>query len=109
MTRRRIRHRRSYRPQWLITDRGYDSNQVRALLVRCEIELIIPRRRHDTVATHQDRLKLRRCRRRWSMERVNSWLQNFRRLVACYEHLVKNFKPLIHMACLLITVKKVLG
>lgn len=97
------------RPQRLIADRGYDSNEARALLVKREIEPIIPKRRNNGVATHQDGRKLRRYKRRWIIERTNSWLQNFRRLVARYERGVKNFEELIHMACALITLKRVLG
>lgn len=97
------------RPQRLIADRGYDSNQARALLVKRDIEPIIPRRRNNRVATHQDGRKLRRYKRRWIIERTNSWLQNFRRLVVRYERKVKNFEALIHMACALITLNRVLG
>jgi transposase len=97
------------RPRRLIADRGYDSNEARALLVKREIEPIIPRRRNNRVATHQDGRKLRRYKRRWIIERTNSWLQNFRRLVVRYERKVKNFEALIHLACALITLNRVLG
>ena len=60
------------RPDRLITDRGYDSNAVRALLVRRGIEPIIPARSNNTVATHQEGRKLRRYKRRWIVERGNS-------------------------------------
>lgn len=101
--------RRYGKPQRLIGDRGYDANTVRALLVKRGIEPIIPARRNNTVATHQDGRKLRRYKRRWIIERSNSWLQTFRRLVVRYEHSSKVFAALIHMACALITLKRVLG
>ena len=97
------------RPKHLIADRAYDSNEARALLVQRDIEPIIPRRRNNRVATHQDGRKLRRYKRRWIIERTNSWLQNFRRLVVRYERKVKNFEALVHLACALITLKRVLG
>ena len=105
--RRRGERRRPHKPERLIADRGYDSNQARALLVSREIEPIIPKRRNNKKATHQDGRKLRRYRRRWIIERTNSWLQNFRRLVARYERKVKNFEALVHLACALVTLKKV--
>ena len=105
--RRRGPRRRPTKPQRLIADRGYDSNAIRALLVKRAIEPIIPKRRKNRVATHQDGRKLRRYRRRWIIERTNSWLQNFRRLVVRYEHSVTNFTALVHMACALVTLKKV--
>ena len=107
MTRRRGRRRPACQPARLIADRGYDSNRARALLVTRAIEPIIPRRKNNTVATQQDGRKLRRYRHRWIIERTHSWLQNFRRLVARYERNLKNFEALAHLACALITLKKV--
>jgi transposase len=105
--RRRGARRRPHKPERLVADRGYDSNPARALLVSREIEPIIPKRRNNKKATHQDGRKLRRYKRRWIIERTNSWLQNFRRLVARYERKVKNFEALVHLACALVTLKKV--
>lgn len=107
----RIGGRRAKRrkPQRLIADRGYDSNKVRALLVKRAIEPIIPARRNNQVATHQDGRKLRRYKRRWIIERTNSWLQTFRRLVVRYERSATIFTALVHLACALTTLKRVLG
>jgi transposase len=97
------------RPRRLIADRGYDSNKVRELLVSRDIEPIIPKRRNNTKATHQDGRKLRRYRRRWIIERTNSWPQTFRRLVVRYERSAKTFTALVHLACALTTLRRVLG
>ncbi len=105
--RRRGERRRPHKPERLIADRADDSNPARALLVKREIEPIIPRRKNNRVATHQDGRKHRRYKRRWIIERTNSWLQNFRRLVARYERNVKNFEAMVHLACALITLKRV--
>lgn len=106
---RRGKRRRPHKPERLIGDRAYDSNPARALLVKREIEPILPRRSNNRVATHQDGRKMRRYKRRWIIERTNSWLQNFRRLVVRYERKARNFEALVHMACALITLKRVLG
>jgi transposase len=90
-------------PRRLIGDRGYDSNTVRALLVKRGTEPIIPARSNNTVATHQDGRKMRRYKRRWIIERSNSWLQHFRRRVVRYERSPTIFAALVHMACALIT------
>lgn len=97
------------RPDRLIADRGYDSNAVRAALVAQDIEPIIPARTNNRVATHQDGRKLRRYKRRWLIERTHAWLQKFRRLVVRYEYSALNFLALVHMACALVTLKRVLG
>jgi transposase len=104
--RRRGAHRPP-KPARLMADRAYDSHPARALLVKREMEPIIPRRQNHRVATHQDGRKLRRDKRRWIIERTNSWRQHFRRLVARYERQVKNFEALVHWACALVTLKKV--
>jgi hypothetical protein len=65
---RRGERRRPQKPERLIADRGYDSNPARALLVKREIEPIIPRRKNNRVATHQDGRKLRRYKHRWIIE-----------------------------------------
>jgi IS5 family transposase len=107
--RRKGERRRPHKPERVIADRGDDSNGARARLVKREIEPIIPRRKNNRVATHQDGRKLRRYKRRGIIERTNSWRQNFRRLVVRYEHRVKNVAALVHLACALVTLKKVSG
>lgn len=97
------------KPERLIADKAYDSNKARQMLVDRDIEPIIPARRNNRKATHQDGRKLRRYRHRWIIERTNSWLQNFRRLVVRYERSVTNFKALVHMASALICLNRVLG
>jgi hypothetical protein len=107
VTRRRGERRRPHQPERLMADRGSDSNPARALLVTRELEPIIPKRRNHRTATQQDGRTLRRDKRRWSIERPNSWRQNFRRLVARSERKVKNCEALVHLACALVTLTKV--
>ena len=92
----------------LIADRAYDSNAVRALLVRRGIEPIIPARITNQRATHQDGRKLRRYRRRWIVERTIGWLGNFRRLTVRYDRLMETYGGFFHLACALVTLRKVL-
>ena len=53
---------------------GGNTNAVRAMLVKRGIEPIILARSNNKVATHQDGRKMRRYKRRWIIERSNSWL-----------------------------------
>lgn len=96
-------------PARLIGDRGYDSNPLRAWLRARDIKPIIPARSNNRVATDQDGRTLRRYRHRWIIERTNAWLQNFRRLVVRYERQSVNFIALVHLACALITLRRVFG
>ena len=96
------------RPERLIADRGYDSNPLRARLARRGIEPIIPARRHHKHATPQDGRQLRRYRRRWIVERTFAWLGHFRRLVIRYERLITIYAGFFHIACALLTLRRVL-
>jgi transposase len=57
------------------------------------IEMIAPHRknRQKEKKTQDGRKKLRRYKRRWKIERLFAWLQNFRRLVVGYEYKDENF------------------
>jgi transposase len=95
------------RPERLILDRAYDSNTIRKDLADRGIEPIIPARKNNQRATHQDKRKLRRYKKRWKIERTNAWLQNFRRVVIRYERLTANYLAFVHLACALILLRKV--
>lgn len=71
-------------PQSLVGDNAYDSDKLDLELGNYGIELISPHRSNRINRT-QDRRRLRRYRRRWKVERLFAWLQNFRRLVVRYE------------------------
>jgi len=95
-------------PQRLIADKGFDSNALRAALVRRGIEPIIPARANNKQATHQDGRKLRRYKRRWIVERTFAWIGHFRRLVVRYERLIATYAGFFHLACALVTLRVVL-
>ena len=96
-------------PQRLIADRGYDSNAARAMLSSRGIDPIIPKRKNNRRATHQDGRKLRRYGRRWIVERTNAWLQNFRRVYVRWERSAEVYTALVHTAFAMICLRKVLG
>jgi len=84
---------------------AYDSNELDArLLAERNVEMIAPNnptRKHQT----QDGRPLRRYRRRWRVERVFAWLQNFRRLVTRYERKASNFLGFVQLGCLVILLR----
>ena len=65
----------------LIYDRAADSDPLRVRLTQQGTELICPHRKNRKKPPTQDGRKLRRYKRRWKVERLNAWLQNFRRLI----------------------------
>lgn len=93
-------------PERLIGDKAYDSDKLDAELAELGIEMIAPhhpRRRRKT----QDGRPLRRYRRRWQVERLFSWLLNFRRLVTRYEHHADNFLGLLKLGCIAILLRRI--
>ena len=62
------------RPERLVADKGYDSNKARQLIAGRGMLPIIPARKNNTRATHQDGRHLRRYGNRWIIERTNAWL-----------------------------------
>ena len=94
-------------PQRLVCDKGYDSDDLRErLLLERDIDLICPHRKGRKRVALQHGRKLRRYRPRWKVERTFAWLGNFRRLVVRYERKLKMYRAFFHVACLLITLRK---
>ena len=92
-------------PERLIGDKAYDSDALAAELASAGIELIAPHRRNRKVKT-QDGRPLRRYRRRWKIERLFAWFQNFRRLVNRWEYDVVNFLGFVQLGCIVILLRR---
>lgn len=94
-------------PVRLIGDMAYDSDRLDQALLKEGIELVAPHRPNRWRLT-QDGRPLRRYRRRWKVERLFAWLHNFRRLVVRWERYPQNYLGFIHLACLLILLRRYL-
>jgi transposase len=93
------------KPKRLIGDGAYDSDPLDRQLRSRGIEMIAPHRRNRSKPATQDGRPLRRYRHRWKIERLNAWLQNFRRVSVRYEHIAENYLGLLHLACIMILLK----
>jgi transposase len=89
-------------PQRLIGDRAYDSDPLDEQLRAQGIELIAPHRSNRVKPATQDGRKLRRYRRRWKIERLNAWLQNYRRVLVRYDRIAENYLGWIHLASIIL-------
>ena len=94
------------KPRRLIYDAAADSDPLRTRLGRRGIELVAPHRKNRHKPPTQDGRKLRRCRRRWKIERSIGWLQNFRRLVTRYEYYAHLFHGFVQLACLIVVMRR---
>ncbi len=93
-------------PERLIGDKAYDSDPLDERLRRFGTEMIAPHRGKRTKKATQDGRALRRYARRWKVERLFAWLQNFRRLVVRYEYHVENFLGFVYLGCFMILLRR---
>ena len=92
-------------PRRLIGDRAYDSDTLDAQLAGLGIEMIAPHKSNRVKAATQDGRRLRRYRRRWKIERLWSWLFNFRRVATRFDYHVENFLGFVHLGCIRILLR----
>lgn len=98
------------KPARLIGDKAYDSDPLDVrMAVYHGVELIAPhklgwRKRQRT----QDGRVLRRYRRRWKVERLFAWLQNFRRILVRYDYYAHNFLGFVQLGCIVILLRRCL-
>ena len=91
-------------PQRLIGDKAYDSDELDDKLKdEWGIEMIAPNRRNRCKS--QDGRPLRRYCRRWKVERLFAWLQNFRRIIVRYEFYAENYLAMLKLACIIILLR----
>ena len=93
------------RPEKLIGDKAYDSDPLDEQLRKLEIELIAPHKANRKRAKTQDGRKLRRYKRRWKIERLFAWLQNFRRIIVRYEYHADNYLGFVLLGCMVILLR----
>jgi Transposase and inactivated derivatives len=89
----------------LIGDKAYDSDPLDEELQSQGIELIAPHKVNRKKAATQDGRKLRRYKRRWRVERLIAWLQNFRRIATRFEYLAENYLGFVHLGCIVILLR----
>lgn len=94
----------------VIGDRAYDSDKLDAELAEQGVELIAPHKYNRKPENKtQDGRPLRRYKRRWTVERSISWIQNFRRLCIRWETSTKLFQGFLHLGCTVLLLRAVLG
>jgi transposase len=95
-------------PEYLIGDRAWDSGKHEHELAKQRgVELIAPKRLGKRPSRRkQDGRKLRRAKRRWMVERLFAWLQNFRRLVTRWEYKAENFLGFLRLGCIVIMLRR---
>ncbi len=93
------------KPERLIGDRAYDSDPLDARLCQQGIELIAPHKSNRKKPATQDGRVLRRYKRRWKIERLFAWLQNFRRIQVRHDRSLNNYLAFVLLGCMIIFLR----
>ena len=110
LTRETIEHRAVERPdstpdasQGLCLDKGYDYDEVREWLDAFGCTAHSRARGEEAQALQQEAgFKARR----WGVERTQSWMNRFRRVLIRWDKKVCNYLGLLHLACAYITYRQ---
>lgn len=89
----------------MIGDRAYDSDPLDDELQAQGVEMIAPHKRNRVKAKTQDGRVLRRYKRRWKVERLIAWLQNFRRIATRFDYHADNYLAFVHLGCIKILLR----
>lgn len=93
-------------PKRLIGDKAYDSDALDKILANeYDIELISPHKSNRIKKQTQDGRKLRRYKKRWKVERLFAWFNNYRRIIVRWDYHISNFLGFVHLACIMILLK----
>lgn len=93
---------RKYRRQNLCLDKGYDFPEIEREAFK---RRYVPHIRHRG---EKRRKELRYKRRRWVVERTNSWHNRFRKLLVRYEKKLENYLGLVQLACCIIVYRRLI-
>jgi transposase len=95
------------KPEKLIGDKAYDSDDLDEDLRKEGIEMIAPHRSNRLKKNKtQDGRKLRRYERRWLVERFFAWIQWHRRLLVRWEYYAENFLGFVQLASICVLLKQ---
>lgn len=90
---------RRYRRQHLCLDKGYDFPEVE--------EAVIERRYMPHIRHKREKKRRTVKKRRWVVERTNSWHNRFRKLLVRYEKKSDNYLGLVQLACCIIVYRRI--
>lgn len=66
--------------------------------------MIAPNRSNKRIKT-QDGRELRRYKKRWKVERLFAWIQNFRRCQTRWDYYDLNYEGFVQIACMVILLR----
>ena len=92
-------------PERLIGDRAYHSDALDERWQHQGIKLIAPHKSNRKKPATQDGRSLRRYKKRWKVERLFAWLQNFRRIQVRHDRSLNNYLAFVLLGCMIIFLR----
>ena len=89
-------------PQGMCLDKGYDYDEVRAILEEFGFTAHIKARGDEAKELKQEAGKRAR---RWVVERSHSWMNRFRRILVRWDKKPENYLAFLHFACALLAFR----
>lgn len=89
-------------PQGMCLDKGYDYDEVRAILLEFGFTAHIRSRGQEVREISAEAGKRAR---RWVVERTHSWMNRFRRILIRWEKKPEHYLAFLHFACALIAFR----
>jgi putative transposase len=88
--------------QGLCLDKGYDYDDIRELVAEFAFTAHVRTRGEEARALREEAGERAR---RWVVERTDSWMNRFRRILIRWEKKAENYLALLHFACAWITYR----
>jgi IS5 family transposase len=82
----------------VIADKGHDSDGLRDELEAHGLVPVIPHRTNRVRPSRNDGRRLRRYRRRWTIERTNAWLHCYRAVAVRWSHYLFMYAGLVYLS-----------
>ena len=92
-------------PERLIGDKAYDSDPLDERLKEQGIQMIAPHKSNRKKDKTQDGRPLRRYQKRWKIERLFDWLQNFCRILFVMIIYLPIKKAFVQLGCMIILLR----
>jgi transposase len=90
----------------VIADKGHDSDPLRDDVEAKGFVPVIPHRTNRVKPSRNDGRRLRRYRRRWTVERTNAWLHAYRGLAVRWCHYSFLYSGLVYLAFIHLALRR---
>lgn len=93
------------KPFHVVADEAYNSDSFRKSMAEEDMILLASHRCGRARSASHDGRSMRRYKKRWRIERMFAWLQNFRRFVVRFEYHAENFHAIVQLGAAIVLLR----